>query len=361
MDYLITPYVVLMMKYNLSYSLAFLIWYTIELALIVLLITITTSLSILLKRILVKIYSGEKCKNILTEYIKIYTDFFRSFKQEEITPFKADKTLFWIMPTFILALTVFIWCFLPYTANFQAIKSDMGIILFIAFVIISYFGIILIGYSSKNNFAILGAFRSCVQIISSIIPMLLSVMSIILLAGSTNLKTIIEQQYDWGCFSWYCIPAFIGFIVFFTAMLTITNSSPFESSDAENELLSGYKIEYSGIKYQMLILSQNVLTVAFAIYCTELFLGGYLPPIHFFLADLFSQSKVLYGFILTIEQLFWLLAKTFVLLFFMNIIKITFPRLRVDKIAIIGWKYLIPLSFINLLLVCLIKQGGLYV
>ena len=360
MDFLITPYVALMMEYNLSYSAAFLVWYTVEFVLIMLLMIITVSLSILFKKFLYEHFCGRKIKNIFGLYFKIFIDFFRNFKKEEIMPFKSDKFLFWTAPIIVLTPTIFVWCLIPFAANFQAIKTDAGALLFIAFTLISSWGVMLCGYASKNNFSIWGAYRACLQIISFLVPMLLSVMSVVLLAGSMNLKTIIEQQYNFGCLSWFCVPAFIGVCVFFVSMLAVINSRPFDLSTADNELVSGYKTEISGIKFAMLNLAEEILTVIFAIYCVVIFFGGYLSPIHFSLADIFAGSKFWYSFILTAEQIFLILLKTSVLLYVINLIKVAFPIIRPDKAALFGWKYLVPLSLINLLLVCLIKQGGFY-
>lgn len=360
MDFLITPYVALMMKYNISLSAAFLIWHSIEFALIVLLMIITVSLSVLFEKILIAKLCGKKTKNIFAEYVKIFVDFFNSIKKEDIVPFKSDKLLFWLAPVFVFTAAVFEWCLLPFTSNFQAIKSEVGVLLFIAVFFVAIFGIMFAGIASKSNFSIMGTKRICLQLITSAIPLCISVMGIVLLAGSMNLQSIVEKQYSLGVLTWFFIPSFIGFLVFVTAMEGLINSKPFNYSDAESEIAAGYKTEFSGVKYSMFNIANHILTAAFAIYCVVLFFGGYMPPVHFFIADFFSQSKILYSLVLTIEQLFWLFLKTYILLSVLFVCKAAFLRLRGDKFALIGWKYLIPLSVINLLLICLIKQGGLY-
>ena len=360
MDFLITPYVAVMMKYDISLSAAFVLWHLLEFVLIVLLMTITVSWGVLLEKFLIGKFYGKKIKNILAEYLKIFIDFFNSVKKEDIIPFKSDKLLFWLAPVLVLTAAVFEWCLLPFTSNFQAIKSDVGALLFVAVFFVAILGLMFAGIASKNNFSAIGAKRVCLQQITTVIPLLISVMSIVLLAGSMNLQIIVEKQYSAGFLTWFVIPAFVGFLVFITAMTALNNLIPCNYSDAESEIVAGYKTEFSGVKYSMFKMSGYILTVAFAIYCVVLFWGGYMPPIHFFFADFFSQSKILYSLVLTIEQLFWLFLKTYILLAILFVCNAAFLRLRGDKFALIGWKYLVPLSIINLLLICLIKQGGLY-
>lgn len=360
MDFLITPYVEIIMKYNIPLSGAFLIWHIIGFVLIVLLLVVTVSLWTSLKKIFVCKILGKKSVSLWYEYLKIFVNSFRLFKTEDITPYKSDKFLFWSAPVIVLTAAVFEWCVIPFASNFQAIKSDMGVFLFLTIFLVFTFGKMLAGIAAKNNFSLFGAKRICLQLTAVFIPLLFSVMSVVLLAGSMNLQTIIAKQSAYGLLSWYIIPSLIGFLVFFTAMLGLVNLSPFDYDSSESEIVGGYKTEFSGIKYLMLNSANNATTLIFAVFCAVLFLGGYMPPFHFFIADAFAHSKILYGLILTLEQLFWLFLKAYLLLFFVLVLNFISFRLRCDKFALVGWKYLIPLSFINLLLICLIKQGGFY-
>lgn len=360
MEFLIGKYI---LSLNLPDYWNFILIYTVEFLIIALFLFLAVFILINIERkILSKLTTNSvKEESSLSGCLKIIANSIKLLFKENIVPDKADKACFVVAPIIVFAPVLFVWTMIPFNTDFCVCKFDGGILLFLAVLLIPVFGMLLGGLASNNKFSIIGGLRSCLQMISYEIPVLISIMSIAVLSESLSLSQIVISQAKYDIFSWYVFPSFLGFLIFFVAGLAQINTIPFDFSDAKSELLEGYKNEYTGIKSAIFTLSEYALFFIICTFNVTLFLGGFLSPFGIYLADFFSNNGFYY-LILTIEQIFWLIAKTILLILIIYLIRITLPRLKPENLAALGWKYLVPLSIINLMIVCVIKSvfGGFY-
>ncbi|MFZ0491134.1 MAG: complex I subunit 1 family protein, partial [Salegentibacter sp.] len=229
----------------------------------------------------------------------------------------------------------------PFTKNLQAFDINIGLFFLIAISSIGVIGILLGGWSSNNKYALIGAMRSGVQTISYELSVGLSLLTMVLLTGSLQLSEIIEVQKDgWLIFQGH-IPAVIAFMIYMIAGTAETNRAPFDMVEAESELGAGFHTEYSGMKFAYFFLAEFINMFIIAAIATTVFFGGWLSP---------------FGFTASIPWLgvVWFLGKTFVLVFLMMWFRWTFPRLRIDQLLTLEWKYLLPINLVNMLLMAAI-------
>jgi len=266
--------------------------------------------------------------------------------KEEVIPARADKIIFILAPiiTVIPALTVLAVVPLGGTINLfgreisLAIASNLNVgILFIAAITsISVYGIVLAGWSSNNKYATMGGIRSSAQMISYELALGLAFIGPIMLASSMSVESIVGAQSRMG---WFFIYQPIGVIIFWVATIAEVNRHPFDMPEAEQELTAGYHTEYSGMKFALFFMAEYVKMIAVSIILATLFFGGYLGPF----VDKFPILGPIYLFI-----------KVLILLFLMIWVRATFPRLRYDKLMRFGWKFLLPVAILNVLLTAVI-------
>ena len=363
MEFVIQPYVEFMIEHRMPYVVAFSAWYIFEFLLISVFLLIAVLIFVLAERKILALFTVRKGPNRagLGGCLQTVADAIKLLFKEDIVPEKADKFLFGLAPIAVFAPVMFVWTLLPFSMSILPVKSDVGVLFFFAVMLIPILGILIAGYSSGNKYSMLAAFRSVVQLISYEIPMMFASLAAVVLAGSMSFIDIVTEQYSLGLLSWYIFPSFLGFLVFFISSLAAMNRTPFDLHEAESELIAGHTAEYSGMKFAMFYLAEYAGAFIICAFTVILFLGGYMPPVPISLANFFAKSELLYGIVLTCEQIFWLILKTSLLLFVVIWIRATLPRMRTDKFAEFGWKYLLPISVINLLIVCIIKLGGLHV
>jgi len=254
---------------------------------------------------------------------------------------KADKFLYNLAPYFVIVSALMALSLFPFSKEFQAFDINIGIFFLIAISSIGVIGILLAGWSSNNKFALIGAMRSGVQTISYELSVGLSLLTMVLITGSLQLSEIVEvQKHGWLIVQGH-IPAIIAFCIYMIAGTAETNRAPFDLVEAESELGAGFHTEYSGMKFAYFFLAEFINMFIIAAIATTIFFGGYLSPFGI------TESIPLLG-------VFWFLAKTLVLIFLMMWFRWTFPRLRIDQLLELEWKYLLPLNLLNLLLMALI-------
>jgi len=294
------------------------------------------------------------CKSSLT----IVADTIKQFSKENIIPKNADKIIFAAAPIFVVLPILIICLMLPYNTDFCALKSDSGLIIFLSIFFIQILGIVLGAISSGSKFSQINAARHCLQIISSGIPMILVIIGIAVLSGTLSLSQIVISQAKYDILSWYIFPSILGFLIFFVMGLSLLNKSPLSFTDNNSD----YKTECSGINYALLNLSEYSSLFILCTYMATIFMGGFLSPFGIYVADWFATNNFYY-LILTAEQIFWLLSKTAVLVLLITLMKISLPKYTPENIVAFSWKYLIPLSVINLIIICVVKMslGGFYV
>jgi len=352
----------LILSLNLPDYLTFIILYTAEFLIILFFFLITTFVVACIEKTITKLSANNTGGAGICVSLKILADTIKLLFKENIVPEKADKAAFVIAPAVVFVPLLFLYSLIPFNTDFCVNKSECGLIIFIAMFLISSFGITLGGFASHNKFSTIGAMRNCLQVISYSTPLILTAMSIAVLSETLSLSKTVISQAKYDLFSWYIFPCFLGFIIFFIVSSALTNRSPFDFSTAKSELAGGYKAEYSGVGLALFNLSEYALLFVTSIFSATVFLGGFLSPLGIYVADWFASSNFYYV-ILTVEQMFWLFAKSILLIFFVLMIQNAFPRLKPENLAAFSWKYLIPLSVINLLIVCIVKScfGGLYV
>ncbi len=267
--------------------------------------------------------------------------------KEGMTPTGADKLLFNLAPFIVMIVAMVILAPLMFAKGFQIWDINIGVFFFIAISSVSVIGILMAGWASNNKYSLLGAMRSGAQIVSYELSAGLSVISIVVLAGSLRVSDIIASQQDgWWIFKGH-LPVWIAFVIFIIAVTAETNRAPFDLAEAESELTAGFHTEYSGMKFALFFLAEYVNIFVVCAIGATLFLGGWMP-LHFGTGTKFNEVMDY------IPSSIWFFGKTFFLIFVIMWFRWTFPRMRIDQLLNLEWKYLLPISMINLLLVTLI-------
>lgn len=255
---------------------------------------------------------------------------------------KADKLLYNLAPYFVIITALMSLAVFPFSKQIQAFDINIGLFFLIAVSSIGVIGILLGGWASNNKFALIGAMRSGVQTISYELSVGLSLLTMVLITGSLQLSEIVEVQRQGG---WLIlqghVPAIIAFMVYMIAGTAETNRAPFDLVEAESELGAGFHTEYSGMKFAYFFLAEFINMFIIASIATTVFFGAWLSP---------------FGITESIPWLgvFWFLAKAMVLVFLMMWFRWTFPRLRVDQLLTLEWKYLLPINLVNIVIMAVI-------
>ncbi len=254
---------------------------------------------------------------------------------------KADKFLYNLAPYFVIVSALMALAVFPFTQEFHAFDINIGIFFLIAISSIGVIGILLGGWSSNNKFALIGAMRSGVQTISYELSVGLSLLTMVLIAGSLQLSEIIEVQKSGWLIIQGHIPAVIAFMIYMIAGTAETNRAPFDMVEAESELGAGFHTEYSGMKFAYFFLAEFINMFIISAIATTIFFGGWLSP---------------FGITESIPWLgvFWFLGKTLVIVVLMMWFRWTFPRLRVDQLLTLEWKYLLPMNLLNIVIMAIV-------
>ena len=272
------------------------------------------------------------------------------FKEPLITK-GADKFLFNLAPFIVILSTIMALGALPFAKGLHALDFDIGILYVAAVSSLGVIGILIAGWSSDNKYSLIGAMRSGAQVVSYELSVGLSLLTIVVLTGTLQFSEIIEsQRAGWWIFRGH-IPAFIAFVIFIIAGTAETNRGPFDLAEAESELTAGFHTEYSGIKFSFFFLAEFVNMFIIAGIGATVFFGGWMP-FHIGNWSGFNQVMDL------IPGIFWFFGKVSFLIFLMMWFKWTFPRLRIDQLLTLEWKYLLPINLVNLILMAFIVLMG---
>lgn len=278
-------------------------------------------------------------------------DTLKLIMKEGLTPDGADKFLFNLAPYIVMIAAMMLLAPIAFAKGFQIWDINIGVLFLTAVSSISVIGILMAGWASNNKYSLLGAMRSGAQIVSYELSAGLSIITIVILTGSLQISDIINAQANgWWIFKGH-IPVLISFVIFIIAVTAETNRAPFDLAEAESELTAGFHTEYSGMKFALFFLAEYInIFIACAIGAT-LFLGGWMP-FHIGHWEAFNHIMDY------IPSSFWFVGKTFFLIFLMMWFRWTFPRLRIDQLLNLEWKYLLPISLVNLLVVALMAVMG---
>jgi NADH-quinone oxidoreductase subunit H len=271
---------------------------------------------------------------------------------KELIPIKnADGFLFNLAPFIVIIASFMAIAAIPFAKGLHAIDLNIGVLYVIAVSAMGVIGVLLAGWSSNNKYSLIGAMRSGAQIVSYELSVGLALITIVIMAGSMQLSVIVEAQRDgWFIFKGH-IPAFIAFIIFLISSTAETNRGPFDLAEAESELTAGYHTEYSGIKFAFFFLAEYINMFIVASIAATVFLGGWMP-FHVGHWEGFNQVMDF------LPPFIWYIGKTFFVIFLMMWFKWTFPRLRIDQLLTLEWKYLLPINLVNVLIMAFIVLMG---
>jgi NADH-quinone oxidoreductase subunit H len=255
---------------------------------------------------------------VMADFIKIF------FKEDWIPPF-ADRPVFIVAPTIVVLTALMSFAVIPFAPGIQVADMNIGLLFFLAMSSLSVYGIVLGGWSSRSKYALLGGVRAAAQLLSYEVFMGLSLMGVVMLAGSFNLGQIVEAQRG----MWFWIPQFPGLVIFLIAGFAETHRLPFDLPEAESELVAGYHTEYSGLKFGLFFVGEYLGIVLISALVVTLFFGGWLGPV--------------------LPPIVWFLVKTFGFVCGFILLRASLPRPRYDQLMAGAWKILLPLSLLNVI------------
>nr|YP_010907137.1 NADH dehydrogenase subunit 1 [Tillandsia complanata]WIL83150.1 NADH dehydrogenase subunit 1 [Tillandsia complanata] len=270
--------------------------------------------------------------------------------KEDLLPSRGDIHLFSVGPSIAVISILLSYLVIPFGYRLVLADLSIGVFLWIAISSIAPIGLLMSGYGSNNKYSFLGGLRAAAQSISYEIPLTLCVLSISLLSNSSSTVDIVEAQSKYGFWGWNLWRQPIGFIVFLISSLAECERLPFDLPEAEEELVAGYQTEYSGIKYGLFYLASYLNLLVSSLFVTVLYLGGWNLPIPYIsISELFGIKKIASIFGMTMGILITL-TKAYLFLFISITTRWTLPRMRMDQLLNLGWKFLLPISLGNLLL-----------
>jgi NADH-quinone oxidoreductase subunit H len=283
--------------------------------------------------------------------LQIVADTVKLIFKEGLTPQASDKLLFNLAPIIVVVTSMLVMAPIAFAKDFQLWDLNIGVLYVTSISSIAVIGILMAGWSSYNKYSLLGAMRSGAQIVSYELSVGLSIISIVILTGSLKMSDIVMSQANgWWIFKGH-LPVIISFLVFLIASTAEINRAPFDMAEAEQELTGGFHTEYSGMKFAMFLLAEYINLFVVSAMAATMFLGGWMP---FHIGNWEAFNHIM-DFI---PSSIWFLGKTFTVIFLIMQFRWTFPRLRVDQLLDLEWKYLLPISMVNVILVTVMAIMG---
>lgn len=264
-------------------------------------------------------------------------DAFKLLSKELIVPAKSNKYLYIAAPILAIGPSLTAWAVIPFNENFYIADLDIGLLFLLAMTSISVYGIIIAGWSTNSKYALLGALRSAAQTISYEIAMGFCFVGVLMLSRSMSLKDIVLAQYG-GILNWYWLPLFPLFVIYWISAVAETNRAPFDVAEGESEIVAGFHVEYSGIRFALFFLAEYANMILVSFLCVIMFFGGWLAPI--------TPHSLIGEYISIIPGIIWLILKSSIFIFSFLWFRATFPRYRYDQIMRLGWKIFIPVTLI---------------
>lgn len=258
--------------------------------------------------------------------LQVLADMIKIFFKEDWIPSFVDKKVFIIAPTIIMLTVLMSFSMIPFSEGWVVADLNVGLLFVLAMSSLGAYTVILAGWSSNNKYSLLGGVRGAAQMISYEVFMALSLMGVVLMAGSFNMTDIVNAQKG----MWFVVPQFIGFVIFLIAGIAETHRLPFDIPEAESELIAGFHSEYSGMKFGMFFVGEYLGITFVSCMITVLFFGGWLGPAF-------------------LPGIVWFIIKMFVFILFFILLRASLARPRYDQLMSYGWKLLLPLSLLNVL------------
>lgn len=278
--------------------------------------------------------------------------------KEDVIPANADALLFTLGPVLVLVPLILSWLIVPFGQNLLISNVGVGIFLWIALSSIQPIGLLMSGYASNNKYALLGGLRAAAQSISYEIPLAVAVLAVVMMSNSLSTVDIVQQQNGAGILSWNIWRQPIGFLIFWICVIAECERAPFDLPEAEEELVAGYQTEYAGMKFALFYLGSYINLVLSGLLVAVLYLGGWGFPVPVeWLAGALGQplDAPLVEVVTASVGIATTVLKAFLLVFFAVLLRWTTPRVRIDQLLDFGWKFLLPLSLVNLLITAALK------
>ena len=269
-------------------------------------------------------------------------DAVKLFGKELIKPAKASPWLFVMAPVLVLALSLSAWAVIPFSSKLVLANINAGVLFILAIVSLDVYGILIAGWASNSKYAFYGALRACAQVISYEIAMGFALVGVLMTAGTMNLSGIVHAQAG-NVLHWYWLPLLPLFVVYFISGVAETNRLPFDMAEGESEIVAGFHVEYSSMAFALFFLAEYANMFLIAALATTMFLGGWLSP--------FQGIPGLEAWFAWVPGIVWFLLKVFMILFCFLWFRATFPRYRYDQIMRLGWKVLIPITIVWLVVI----------
>ncbi|MCP4631372.1 MAG: NADH-quinone oxidoreductase subunit NuoH [candidate division Zixibacteria bacterium] len=261
-------------------------------------------------------------------------DAVKLLQKEDLVPEKADRPVYYWAPIVCLAAAFMAYLVIPWGDGLIVQDYNIGILYIIAVTTFTVISLLMAGWGSENKWALLGGMRSAAQIVSYEVPLSLSIIGTVMLAETLSMVGIVESQSG-GFWNWYILRQPLGFVVYFIAATAEANRTPFDIPEAEQELVAGFNVEYSGMKFAMFFMAEFINMFTVSAIAITLFFGGWQAP---------------FPFMEFIPSWAWFMGKTLVSVFVLMWFRWTYPRIRVDQLMTFAWKFLLPLAFINIIL-----------
>ncbi|HEV2538150.1 MAG TPA: NADH-quinone oxidoreductase subunit NuoH [Frateuria sp.] len=287
--------------------------------------------------------------------LQAFADVVKLLIKEVILPSSANRVLYYLAPLLALVPAFAAWAVVPFGEKMVLANVNAGLLYLLAMTSLGVYGIILAGWASNSRYALLGAMRSAAQVISYELAMGLSLVCVLVLAGSLNLTDIVHAQAGGkGFFDWFWLPLLPVFVVYFVSGVAETNRAPFDVAEGESEIVAGFHVEYSGSAFAIFFLAEYANMILVSFLASIFFLGGWLSPLRGWIhADAPGWINWIWtgGFV-------WLLIKAFLMSFLFLWFRATFPRYRYDQIMRLGWKVFIPITIVWVLVAGCMKYFG---
>ncbi|WNZ22961.1 NADH-quinone oxidoreductase subunit NuoH [Leptolyngbya sp. NK1-12] len=353
-------FIELLEGFGLTPGVAKIVWMPLPMVVIVGAVTVLALVSTWLER---KISAAAQ-QRIGPEYMGPFgmlvpvADVLKLLFKENMYPAKTDPLLFAVAPLLVFIPVFLSFLIVPFGQNLVITNLNIGIFLWVSLSSIAPIGLLMAGYSSNNKYSLLGGLRAAAQSISYEIPLALSILAVVMMSNSLSTIDIVNQQADYGILSWNVWRQPVGFVIFWIAALAECERLPFDLPEAEEELVAGYQTEYSAVKFMLFYAGSYANLVLSALLVAVLYLGGWEFPIPVsILANWIGVSEstpwlqVITGTLGIVMTLF----KAYLLLFLAILLRWTVPRVRIDQLLDLGWKFLLPVSLVNLLLTAGLK------
>ena len=279
-----------------------------------------------------------------------FADGAKLFFKELIIPSKSNPWLFMVAPSITFITAILAWAAIPFQWHWVLANMNAGVLYIFAVTSLGVYGMIIAGWSSNSKYGLYGALRTAAQVISYELAMGFALVGVVMAAGSMNLRTIVMMQYG-GFWHWYWLPLFPLFVIYWICGLAETNRSPFDVVEGESEIVGGCHVEYSGMRFALFFLAEYANMILIAALVSLFFLGGWLSP--------FASIPGLSTWFGWVPGIIWLLLKMMVFLFMYIWVRGTLPRYRYDQLMRLGWKILIPLTLVWLVVEAFMVKLGL--